>query len=70
MNTAGFKVNDKCNVVIDWGDGAHNGKRVQILGFERHGQKVFARIVWLGSESKALAEQYSTIFGLEEIRHV
>lgn len=65
-----LEINDRCTVNVEWGDGSHRGKRVQIVSFQQNGSQTFARVRWLGNDSKTLAEQYGVLFNLKELRKV
>ena len=70
MNTKGFKIGDKCAVSLDWGSGAHRGKRVQIRKFQTNGNQVFAIVMWLGLKARELEAEYGTLIHTDELKKV
>ena len=70
MDTKGLKVGDRCTLRLDWGDGSHKGKRVQILSFQQHGKEVFAKVLWCTVQARALEAQYDNVFNVDELKKV
>lgn len=68
-NVSELKPGDKCKIEVEWiPRSILNSKRVQIIRFQQHGREMFAKVLWLGRQSKELEEQYGNLFHIKELR--
>ena len=67
METTVINKNTKCRVNLDWGDGSHRGKHVQVLSLQKHGLETFAKVMWLGNSSQELTRKFGNLFNVREL---
>jgi hypothetical protein len=65
-----IKVLDKCRIVCDWVPPAVKQRRVQVMRFQQNGNIQFAKIRWIGKQSRDNEEKYGVLFSLDELRKV
>ena len=65
----GFSLNDRVKVNIEWAPETKS-KRAQIIGFQKNGGLVFAKILWLGPTTKGFDTLYGVLFETKDLTKV
>ena len=68
--TGKFRVGTTVRVMNCWADSLVKQKRARVVGFQRNGFVIFAKVRWLGYTVGNFNEKYGVLFPIDELRMV